>query len=310
MASTTSSISDVIEPDSSRSPERNWLRIVSASWVIASSAVNPRNPHVPLIVWNVRKMLASRSASFGRRSNSTISLSRRARFSLLSIRNSRTTSWSSISTILTGAPATTRVAATRLNLDFSGRFATFRRGPGRGGSGRRWERRALSPYLYVSVSSGACISVLLESNCASRFLVRSARPPRGVDVIEAVWHLTGETDVTIGVVGRASRITVEQVPEMWSHVGTALSPAALGVPKVQDPAMERSSRGRGGARGGNGYRRATADERRGRIVRDTRRFPSARARTGEGHAEILAAWLEARSARVGSARRRGAAKKG
>ena len=73
VASTVSRMSDIRDGVSSRLPSRNWLSRLSASWVIRSSVENAKKPQVPLMVWIVRKMLASNAASCGRFSSSTSS---------------------------------------------------------------------------------------------------------------------------------------------------------------------------------------------------------------------------------------------
>jgi hypothetical protein len=80
-----------------------WFNRLSAPCVTASSVVKCRKPQVPLMVWNVRKILPSKALSVGRFSSSTSSCSRRVRCSLLSITKSlmiSTTSWSSMADLL------------------------------------------------------------------------------------------------------------------------------------------------------------------------------------------------------------------
>src|SRR5205814_4984498 len=74
------------------SPSRNRLSRFSPAWVSDSSLEKPRNPAVPLMVWMVRKMLASTRRSPGSFSRTTSSRSSRSRFSWLSTRSSPTIS--------------------------------------------------------------------------------------------------------------------------------------------------------------------------------------------------------------------------
>ena len=92
MASTIASSAVVISGFSASSPSRSLLSRFSPTCATDSSFVKPRNPQVPLIVWIVRKMLASVARLPGSFSRLISSRSRRSRFSLLSTRNSRTMS--------------------------------------------------------------------------------------------------------------------------------------------------------------------------------------------------------------------------
>ncbi len=99
---TTSTVCKTSETKSGvrgRCLSRTWSRMFSATWVIDPRISNPKNPQVPLMVWMVRKTLAISCSSAGFFSSSTIPQSRTPRFSLLSIRNSRTSSENSMATL-------------------------------------------------------------------------------------------------------------------------------------------------------------------------------------------------------------------
>ena len=91
-ASTSVSRAPVTRSLNSIVPSRSCPRRCSPLWVIAPSFAKPKNPLVPLIVWTVRKMLASRLGSRGFSSSATKSWSSWSRFSADSTRNSRTNS--------------------------------------------------------------------------------------------------------------------------------------------------------------------------------------------------------------------------
>ena len=62
-------------------PSRRRLSRFSPTWAVDSSFGSPRHPHVPLIVWIVRKMLPIFSGLPGSVSRATKSRSSRSRFS-------------------------------------------------------------------------------------------------------------------------------------------------------------------------------------------------------------------------------------
>src|ERR1700744_6235803 len=91
-------------------PPRDFPINVSPACASASRRGNPRNPHVPLIVWTRRKILSKILALFGSCSNRTNWLSTVSRLSLVSVKNSRNKSSIKATLVRTERATSTRLS--------------------------------------------------------------------------------------------------------------------------------------------------------------------------------------------------------